>query len=155
MGIEITFRRLPDVHPEAIQQSVRKALFRGGETIKRRARSNLSNRVLRRRTGRLANSVTSRMAEGPTSAVVVGTNVFYGEYHEFGKPGPWVIAPARKKALSFIWHGRRVVFGKVVHPGLIERPWLRPALMDSRPDIIEGFEQELRGAAIVTGGANG
>lgn len=140
--------------PEALTLAIRRALFQVGEIVKRRARANLSGRVLRRQTGVLANSVTAAVSPSGT-AVVIGTNTFYGRIHEFGAPGPWVIRPRTGQALRFTGRGGETIFRRqVVHPGLPARPWLRPALEASRPDIIATFTRQLQGLATVTGGGH-
>jgi phage gpG-like protein len=70
-------------------------------------------------TGTLRASFTARIRE---RSVVVGTNVFYAEFHEKGTK-PYVITVRSKKVLANKRAG--LFFGKRVdHPGLPRRPML-------------------------------
>lgn len=71
-----------------------------------------------RDTGKLQQSVITKA--DPTK-VVIGTNVAYAPYHQFGTK-PYTILPKTKNAL--FWPGAAHPVPKVDHPGLSPRPFL-------------------------------
>lgn len=81
----------------------------------------LSGQVLKRKTGKLANSLTYRLIGN--SDAEVGTNLIYAAIHEYGGE----IRPKNKKFLHWVSPTGEQVFtkGPVLMP---ERPFLRPAL---------------------------
>ncbi len=127
----------------ALERGMQKAVFH----VARRAKLALSGQVLKVRTGRLRSSVTTRVLRRGSEIIgTVGTNVFYGRIHELGRPGPWTIQAVRRRALAFTAGGKRVIVRQVTHPGLKARPWLRPALTESRAEIEALFRAEIERA---------
>lgn len=93
---------------------------------------NLAGKVLKRRTGRLATSIKTKVVDkGNVLEVMFGSNVPYAAIHELGgTTKPHVIRPKRKEALKFSFGGK-TVFAKVVnHPGskIPARPYMAPAI---------------------------
>lgn len=93
---------------------------------------NLSNKVLKRQTGRLATSIRSNVEQTSDGYIVrVGSDVPYAAIHEFGgRTKPHDIRPKKGTSLFFKVGGSDV-FAKVVHhPGSVipERPYFRPAI---------------------------
>ena len=74
-----------------------------------------------RRTGRMASQ--TRVTPAGPYRLRATVNTPYASYVRSGT-APHVIRPVRGKALTFIWHGRRVFFSRVRHPGTLARPWL-------------------------------
>ena len=64
---------------------------------------------------------------------VIGTGkeAQYGQYHEEGRRGPWVVRAKKARMLSFKIGGRQVYSKSVTHPGIKARPFLRPAIEDN------------------------
>lgn len=106
----------------------------------------LAGQVLTRRAGRLASSIFgSAVVSGD---LVVGTlgskGVPYAAIQEYGgQTGPHDIMPTAARALSFIWHGDRVFFSHVNHPGskIPENSYLRSTLLDMHDVILEELRE--------------
>jgi len=90
-------------------------------------------------TGRLKSSITHMWRGG--DEVVVGTNVKYASYVEFGTR-PHMIFPREKKALY--WDGAEHPVKHVYHPGTKPQPFLRPAYEKYRKMIPKLIKEELR-----------
>jgi phage gpG-like protein len=108
---------------------------------------NLSNKVLRRVTGRLATSMRRRVEDnGDNFNIIFGSNVPYAAIHEFGgRTPPHDIVPKRASVLSFMLGGNRV-FAKVVHhPGstIPARPYIRPAIAENRVKLESGIRESV------------
>jgi phage gpG-like protein len=102
-------------------------------------------------TGRLKRSITQGRPysrPGGARTIDVGTNVIYAAVHEFGHTFPsMVITPRKAQALAFKWpnapadlpagKGGLHYFKKVTRPQFTikARPYLRPALEESKKDI--------------------
>jgi phage gpG-like protein len=103
------------------------------------------------KTGRLKRSITQGRPfskPGGRRAIDVGTNVIYAAVHEFGHTFPAkVITPKKAQVLAFKWpnapadlpagKGGLHYFKKVTRPQFTikARPYLRPALKESKKDI--------------------
>jgi hypothetical protein len=126
------------------------------------------------KTGRLARSIHRDVPEEIAPLVVsvlVGTNVEYARAHELGSglysdpefggvQEKYEIRPVFAKALAFEWPGGPkdhpaydadsglFFFGKVMHPGVRARPYLRPAIHASAEDgkrlVFDAVLAELR-----------
>lgn len=118
--------------------------------VGRRAVRNVTGRFLRRRTGRLANSIMGTAGvrrDGKDFVGFVGTNVFYGKAHEFGFHGTVEVkGHTRLQTMVFgrkMANPRRVnVFVHTVKMNLRERPWLRTALSEAQPESRDAFRRE-------------
>jgi phage gpG-like protein len=113
-------------------------------------------------TGRLKRSITQGRPysrPGGTRAIDVGTNVIYAAVHEFGHTFPsMIITPRNAPVLAFKWpnapanlpagKGGLHYFKKVTRPQIIikERPYLRPALKESKKDINKIIGRSVLGA---------
>lgn len=102
-------------------------------------------------TGRLKRSITQGRPfskPGGRRAIDIGTNVIYAAVHELGHTFPsMVITPRNVQALAFKWpnapanlpagKGGLHYFKKVTRPQITikARPYLRPALNESKKDI--------------------
>lgn len=102
--------------------------------------ANLSGRVLKQQTGRLANAQKWSVIDQPFAITsVVGfktSDAPWGPLHEFGVPHSWLITAKRVKMLRFVWRGKLTFMHSVVHPPLPERSFLRAALRRIEPQII-------------------
>lgn len=170
-GIRITVKgdaevmaKLRQISKSGMARAMQRAMSTSVMKVYRRAAINLTGTVLNVQSGRLRQSLSTSVASDGTSASI-GTNVEYAAIHEFGgRTPPHEIRPRSAKALRFVTPGfigpmqltkkgtlsRRassgVTFAKVVrHPGSVmpARPYLRPALQDSIPDIEKSFQNEL------------
>lgn len=144
--------------PERVNKAMRAAMGRSLNIIHRRVTENLTGRVLNVKTGRLRRVETAVSPDGTRG--MIGTNVEYAEIHEYGgQTPPHRIEARRKRALRFPAAGfagsvrltkagklaRRQSPGAVImvqaveHPGstMPARPFMRPALEDSRDEIAE------------------
>ena len=76
---------------------------------------------------------------------VIGTGkeAPYGQYHEEGRRGPWVIQARKARLLSFKVGGRWVSAKSVTHPGIKARPFLRPAIEDNLGNAKDIFTEIL------------
>ena len=106
----------------------------------------LSGRALHVRTGRLRRSVHSDLQEGPSGLVgLVGTNVNYGKFHEYG-------TETVRARLAKLKAGARqqMLFGGGIRGALAARgafpphAFLRPALKELEPEIRQNFEDAIR-----------
>jgi hypothetical protein len=116
--------------------------------------SKLSGQALQRRTGTLAGSVRyiPAVLEGTTITGAVegaGGPAWYGSLYEDtdaggtgGVPHSWLITASKARALSFLVDGKRVFARSVMHPPLVARPFMTPALDENAADI----EAQLRAA---------
>lgn len=118
--------------------------------ILRRVHSSLTRQIATQarvdvpvRTGHLGRSIREdpQVMEGPFR--VTGGVTAHARYAAAVHEGtrPHVIRARTAKALSFIWHGERVFFHSVNHPGTRPRPFLRNAgarVVASDPRITHG-----------------
>ena len=76
---------------------------------------------------------------------VIGTGkeAPYGQYHEEGRRGPWIVRAKRARMLSFKVGGQQVYAKNVTHPGIKARPFLRPAIEDNLENAKDIFTQIL------------
>ena len=86
----------------------------------------------RRRTGRLASSMTFDAPKSKVRRIGPDASVPYAAIHEFGG----VITPKVAKFLKFVVGGKFVQAKRVVIP---PRPYMRPSLDQSRGRILEEF----------------
>lgn len=145
--------------PGVLQKAIRRALGLSAATVLRRAVLNVSGKVLKVDTGRLRQSLGFEVDSEGRQATV-GTNVVYARRHEYGFRGPEVVRA----------HDRRIThaFGKRIrgtskgarHGGAViahvrghiriadtpERPFMRPALQESKSDIERHFSDILKAA---------
>jgi hypothetical protein len=100
---------------------------------------------VRVRTGLLKSSVHSKILPGGLSAEI-GTRVFYAPFLEHGTKPHGTVYPVNAKALSFIWHGRRVFFAHVEHKGSKPYPFLGPAFEEEKPRFYAAVPPAMRRA---------
>jgi len=137
--------------PTDVRQSVARRVLRLSIVLQRHVKERkLSGQVLRNRTGRLRRSITREVTEQPTAIIAkVGTNVSYARIHEYGGVvRAHDVYPKHAKALSFIWHGKRVFFARVHIPQIKmpERSFLRSSLRELRGQITSELKAEVHGA---------
>lgn len=109
----------------------------------------LSGQVLNVRTGRLRRSITQKVVNTPSQITgIVGTNVEYARAHELGFNGQ-VSVKAHLRQIKMAW-------GKSITPrtveirahsrqvNLPEKSFLRSALTDMAPEIMQTLQQSVR-----------
>jgi phage gpG-like protein len=131
---------------EAVNAASRRALSDSLQLVHRKITLNLTGRVLRVQTGRLRQSLQTFMSVDGTRGTI-GTNVEYAAIHEFGgvtRPHSILVATRKGRLSSTARAGKNLKtfgFRIIDHPGatIPARPYMRPALEDSRDDISELF----------------
>lgn len=58
-------------------------------------------------------------------------------------PGGWEIRPKNKKALSFVWRGRKVAFARIQHPGSRPYPLIGRAATASTQSVGRIYESKV------------
>ena len=104
-----------------------KAVNAGAAVLQRKTKINM-DKVLRRRSGNLINSIIVRshsVGEGAKAIIKIGSK--YSAIHEFGG----TILPKNAKALHWKVNGQDIFAKKVVIP---ERPYFRPAIEEPHGD---------------------
>src|SRR5262245_29037044 len=116
--------RTPDV-VKSIRQAIKRGLEQGAQVVKNYAVANVSGGVLKRKSGKLASSIRTRVSQTRSGGILrVGTKVEYGSWWEHG----------------FIHYGGR---GKTSFKYMPARPWLRPAAEQATPQIAEFINAEI------------
>lgn len=86
-------------------------------------------------TGELLNSIDCRV-EPESGRVVIGTPLIYGAYLEMGT-GIFATGPSEAKKIPWRWFSPRPKWrGWHTTKGMEARPWLQPALDESKDDIL-------------------
>jgi phage gpG-like protein len=170
-GVRIIIRNAADVQarvgqlPVQATAALRKALSRSLDIVYRRIAANLTGRMLKVDTGRLRQSIQYSM-EIANLRGRIGTNVEYAAIHEYGgQTRPHKISAVHAGSLRFVNPGfvgplrltkkgkiaKRQTAGSLVftqsvnHPGstMPARPYMRPALAESREEIVALMRQGL------------
>lgn len=119
----------------------------------------LTGQVLKVKTGNLRKNVQYRMRRRLEGLVGVGRAAWYGKAHEFGVGRSWVIRArgahsvistqkerAATRALRFVVNGKVIYRKSVTHPPMKERSFLRRALAEQTPLLIETINREVEKA---------
>ncbi len=145
-------RSFPDAARPDLDRTVQKLGFQLEANIK----SNyLSGQVFKRRTGKLASSITqgapesrSRFEANSSQAIYyVGTNVSYARPLFYGHPG-YVIKPKNAKALHFKIGGVDVFAKSVNMPAKPGKNVLSMALDQMKPMIVTELQASLQRTAV-------
>jgi phage gpG-like protein len=133
---------------EQIRTTVKKLTFKLQAKIKN---EKLTGQVLNVRTGRLRRSINAEFQElsGGLIQGLVGTNVPYAKPHEYGFSGEQQVKEYVQK--------RKQVFGRMLkdpiqvtirahvrHVNIPEKSFMRSALEELRPEIIEEFQAAIK-----------
>lgn len=110
----------------------------------------LSGQVLNRRTGRLRNSINSRVETGASSiSASVGTGVQYAAAHEYGIQRN-VVVTVHHRMQTMAWgkpmkNPREVLVNQhVAYMNLPERSFLRSSLQDKREVEVERIRKSMQ-----------
>lgn len=107
----------------------------------------LLGQVLHRRTGRLGQSIQTKVTstnQSVTGKVYSSSDVPYARIQEYGgKTAAHVIEARRAEALAFVQGGKLVFYKRVNHPGsnIPARSYMRSSLADMREEIIQRLQQ--------------
>lgn len=123
---------------DALRKSVSRLAL---ELLAKVKRDKLSGQALNVRTGRLRRSITQRVTvTGATVQGIVGTNVEYAKFHEYGQT---VKGELKKKREGFK-AGLKASRPALSTGDLPPRSFLRSALNDMEPRIREEFAQAVK-----------
>jgi HK97 gp10 family phage protein len=153
VGDEALLRKLGRLSPE-LENAAYDSVVRLAIELQRYIKnSKLSGQALKNRTGRLRRSITHRMdVTGNAITGIVGTNVSYAKFHEFGLHGSEHIKEHLRtikeafgrplkggaKRITVRAHERKVDYAG--------HPFMRPALEEFRGRFIDGLEAAMRRA---------
>lgn len=159
-GGEETLRALGK-RETAVRAASRKSLRLSAEVVLARATENVSGRILRVQTGTLRRRLSYQIFKDPDLAKV-GSPTVYAPIQEFGgtiqHPGGTAYFFRKNSDLAVFLSNKKAAdhpFPRTrPHPITIPaRPWLRPALKDSRGDIEAIFRKGAQEALSATPGA--
>jgi len=123
---------------EAIRKSVSRLTL---ELLVKVKRDKLSGQALNVRTGRLRRSITQRVTvSGAMIQGIVGTNVEYGKFHEYGQTIKGELKQKRAALKAGLKPSRPMLGSGDLPP----RSFLRSALNDMEPRIREEFAQAVK-----------
>lgn len=128
-----------------VREAVRKTMGRIVlELLVKVKRDKLSGQALNVRTGRLRRSITQRVeVNGNDVEGVVGTNVEYGKFHEYGQS----IKTDLKKQREGFKTGLTASKPSLTSDDLPPRSFLRSALKEMKPRTREEFKQAVKEAS--------
>jgi len=125
---------------EAIRKSVGRLTL---ELLRKVKAEKLSGQVLNVRTGRLRRSITQRVTDdGRAVQGIVGTNVGYAKFHEFGTSIKDDLKQRRRAFKASLVPAKPSLVPSV--DGLPPRSFLRSALKEMEPRIREEFAGAVR-----------
>jgi phage gpG-like protein len=131
--------------PSRLSFAMRDAMYRSMWKVLGRVSDNLTGKVLNIKSGKLRQSMAVQVSDDGTLGKI-GTNIEYARIHEYGGvTKSHAIFPKRAKVLSFMDGGTRQFRKWVAHPGSVipPRPYMRPALNDSLPEIRAIFRDRI------------
>lgn len=141
-------RKLKESIPKA-ESGVQKEIIRLALKMTGKVMGKLSGDVLKVRTGRLRRSIHPEWEfKSGYSGAIVGTNVEYAATHEYGLKGTVQVKSFQREMTK--------AFGKPVAPKQVtvsahsrivnmpERSFLRSALREMEPEIIEGLRNAVK-----------
>lgn len=131
--------------PQTLAQRLGEEVERLGGMLRDRVERNLSGRVLKQRSGRLAGSIAVDVERnGLAIGATVSSASPYAAIHEYGGVIPArTILPQSARALAFPWRGQQRFFKRVQLPAVTmpERSFMRSALAQTAPDIRAALAQ--------------
>lgn len=152
VGAEAVAAKLGIAGPLKAIARLRESVRGLGFLLERRVKlEKLNGQVLRRRTGRLARSINTKITDTATSSTAtVGTNVKYGRIWELTGSKAYTIVPRTKKAL--FWKGATHPVASVFKSAQAPRPFLKPALEEMRPTIRATIQRAMSNLGDTHGG---
>lgn len=135
LRIQIPVFRLRHNYDDKIRRALASAAMRSAATIKAVLQSEQS--PVPADTGALRRSLQVGFDGDNTITLTWGDpNVPYAAYVEEGTPAHPIVARAGR-VLSFIWHGRRVFFKSVQHPGTQPQPYAAESAAIARDFVVD------------------
>lgn len=139
------------VMPDKLRAALLKKTYDLAETLKSKVQQNLTNKILRIRTGKLVRSIFEQVTNSTNEVAgrVFSSGLAYAAIQEFGgETKAHVIEAQNGKALAFNWKGKEVFFKRVNHPGskIPAHHYMGQAFSDMKDEIKSGYEQAVKGA---------
>jgi phage gpG-like protein len=135
LGLPELSRNIARLKKIAGGPNMRAALMAGAAVVEAAAKVNIRQQGLIDE-GRLRASIAATPVTD--NEVWIGTNVIYAAIHEFGG----VIRAKNAPALFFFWE-EKGVFVRTQQVTIPARPYLRPALLDNKAEILNAISLEL------------
>lgn len=128
-------KKIEDITGKSFIQVLAKAMGRVMQLLDREVGINLSGKVLNRRTGELARSMTTKVRAKGESLIVgrIGSNKIYAKILEEGG-----FINAKNKPFLHFKIGNKWIKTKQVY--IPPRPYLRLAYLQNRSDVLRVFE---------------
>ena len=132
--------------PDKLRASFLKKTYALAEKLKSKVQQNLTNRILKIRTGKLSRSIFEEVTNTANEVAgrVFSSGVPYARIQEFGgHTKAHVIEAINGKALAFNMGGKQVFFKRVNHPGsnIKASHYMGSAFDEMKPEITQGYEQ--------------
>lgn len=122
-----------------IQAEMLVAMRRAVAAVLARAKTNLSGRFVKVRSGQGLQSLRTKIQSSPEGATgTIGSPLFYLRLLHTGFPAQ--VLTTTKTGFAFFKGGMLVRAKSIHHPGVTARPWLQTALEESHDDIILAFD---------------
>lgn len=138
-----------DAMPDNIRAAFLKKTYTLAEKLKSKVQQNLTNLVLRIRSGKLVRSIFQQV-ENDTNSVsgrVYSSGVPYARIQEYGgQTKAHIIEAVNGKALMFNIGGKTIFATRVNHPGSTIKAsrYMGQAFDAMKPEIKQGYEEAAR-----------
>jgi HK97 gp10 family phage protein len=123
-------------------QALANAAMAGGQVIEAQAKINAEQVFSGKARGELSGSIKTELTKSSdrSAEVSVGPSVVYGRIQELGG----IVRPVTARMLSWIGDTGERIFAKMVR--IPPRPYLRPAVDESKDRIAQAVEYQIRKA---------
>jgi hypothetical protein len=155
LSIEVDSRQIMarlSVMPDKGRSRILKTTYDLAEKLKSKVQQNLTNKLLRIRTGKLVRSIFEQVTNSINEVLgrVFSSGLAYAAIQEFGgQTKAHIIEAVNGKALAFSMGGKQVFFKRVHHPGSTIKGahYMGEAFDFMKPEIKTEYEQAVKGAA--------
>lgn len=135
--------------PDKLRRAFLKKTYSLAEKLKSKVQQNLTNRLLRIRTGKLVRSIFEQVtnSSNEVSGRVYSSGLPYAAIQEDGgQTKAHIIEAVNGKALAFQMGGKQVFFKRVHHPGsnIKGAHYMGSAFSEMTPEIKAGYEEAAR-----------
>lgn len=135
--------------PDKLRSAFLKKTYALAEKLKSKVQQNLTNQILKIRTGKLVRSIFEEVTEGAhsVSGRVYSSGLPYAAIQEFGgQTKAHIIEAKNGKALAFNFGGKQAFFARVNHPGsnIKASHYMGKAFDAMKPEIKAGYEEAAR-----------
>jgi len=136
---------------EKVRARILKTTYTLAEKLKSKVQQNLTNKLLRIRTGKLSRSIFEQVTDSVNSVEgrVFSSGLPYAAIQEFGgQTKAHIIEAKNGKALTFNMGGKQVFFKRIHHPGPTIKGvhYMGEAFKEMTPEIRTSYEQAVKGA---------